>query len=430
MKRLLATLVCCSVVSLAAVAWGANGDSANWPQFRGPDGQGHALTTGVPTAWSETENVAWKTPIHDRGWSSPVVWGDQVWLTTATAEGKRLFAICVDLKTGKVLRDLELFDVENPTDIQQYNSYASPTPVIEQGRVYITFGSAGTACLDTKSGDVLWQRRDLPCNHFRGAGSSPILVDNLLIMHFDGYDYQYVVALDKHTSKTVWKKDRDVDYGTSDGDLKKAFSTPLLINAGGRRQLISPFSKWTISYDPLTGDEFWRLHYNSFSSTARPVFAPDIAGGLVFLNTGFGKADLLAVHPDGSGDISATAVAWKATKSIGSKPSVILVDGLIYSVHDSGTIVCLDAANGKEVWSHRLKGEYSGSPILADGHLYFCNHDGLTTILKPGRKYEELATNKLDDGCMASPVAVDHSLIIRTKQALYRIAEPSGGAKQ
>ncbi len=398
----------------------------NWPQFRGPDGQGHSNATGLPTTWSETENVRWKTPIHGRGWSSTVIWGDQIWLTTATPDGKELFAVCVDLATGKITHNQKLFDVEKPQEAHTFNSYASPTPVIEQDRVYITFGSPGTACLDTRSGAVLWQRRDLPCNHFRGAGSSPILFENLLIMHFDGFDYQYVVALDKLTGKTVWKKDRDADYGSGDGDLKKAFSTPLVITASGRQQLISPFSKWTLSYDPRTGDELWRVHYNSFSSTARPLFAPDILGGLLYLNTGFGKADLLAVRPDGSGDITSSHIAWKATKSIGSKPSAILLDGLIYAVHDSGTMICLDATTGKEIWTHRLKGEYSASPISADGHLYLCNESGQTTILQPGRTYQELTTNTLDDGIMASPAAVGHTLILRTKSALYRI-ELNGG---
>lgn len=394
----------------------------NWPQFRGPDGQGHSDATGLPVHWSESENVVWKTPIHGRGWSSPVVWGDQIWLTTATEDGKELFAICVDGQTGRVLRDLKLFDVAEPQHIHTFNSYASPTPVIEAGRVYVTFGSAGTACLDTADGHVVWQRRDLPCNHFRGPGSSPILFENLLILHFDGYDYQYIVAMDKQTGKTVWKRDRDVDYGTADGDMKKAFSTPLVIDVVGQLQLISPCSKATLAYDPRTGKELWRVHYSSFSSTARPLYG----GGLLFLNTGFGRADLLAVRPGGAadgGDITATNVVWKLSKSVGSKPSALLMNDLLFIVHDSGVASCVEAKTGNVLWTKRLAGAFSASPIGAEGRVYFVGENGTTTVLRAGREYEELAANHLDDGFMASPAVSGHALILRTKTNLYRLEQ-------
>ncbi len=389
----------------------------NWPQFRGPDGQGHADATQLPLAWSETEHVRWKTPIHDRGWSSPVVWGDQIWLTTATPEGKELYAICVDAQSGRIVHDLKVFDVENPADTRQYNSFASPTPVIERGRVYLSFGSYGTACLDTANGKVLWQRRDLPCNHFRGPGASPILFENLLILDFDGFDFQYLVALDKQTGETIWKTDRTVDYGTTDGDLKKSFSTPLVIEAGGRLQMISACSKAALAYDPRTGKELWRIRFKEFSSAARPVFGD----GLLFINTGFGKAELLAVRPEGDGDLTQSNIVWKQTKSIGSKPSPVFVDGLLYQVHDAGVASCIDAKTGKEVWSKRLGGDFSASPISAAGRVYFCDENGKTTVVKAGRKYAELAVNSLDDGCKASPAVAGQALILRTKTALYRI---------
>ncbi len=395
----------------------------NWPQFRGPDGQGHSAATGLPVHWSETENVVWKTPIHGSGWSSPVVWGDQIWLTTATEDGKELFAVCVDLKSGHLLHDLKVFEVANPAATRVYNSYASPTPVIEAGRVYVSFGSAGTACLDTADGHVIWQRRDLPCNHFRGAGSSPILFENLLFLHFDGYDYQYIIALDKRSGKTVWKRDRDVNYGTGDGDMKKAFSTPLLIDVGGQLQIISACSKATLAYDPHTGKDIWRVHYASFSTAARPVYG----GGLLFLNTGFGKADLLAVRPggasNGSGDITSTNIVWKQGKSIGSKPSALLLDGLLFVVHDAGVASCIDAKTGSVVWSKRLGGEFSASPISAEGRIYFAGENGSTTVLRAGREYDELAVNHFDDGFKSSPAVAGHSLILRTKTNLYRVEQ-------
>ncbi len=412
-----ATAVCLVFLTVATAGIRSSPAADNWPQFRGPDGQGHSDATSLPLTWSETEHVRWKTPIHDKGWSCPVVWGNQICLTTATVEGKKLYAICVDLETGKVVRDIKLFDIDNPSDTRQYNSYASPTPVIEEGRVYVHFGSYGTACLDTQTGEVIWQRRDLPCNHFRGPGSSPILFENLLILDFDGFDYQYVVALDKRTGKTVWKKDRTLDYGTTDGDMKKSFSTPLVIEAAGRLQMISPCSKGAYAYDPRTGDEIWRITFPSYSSAARPI----LGDGLVYINTGFGKADLLAVRPEGEGDVTATNIVWKATKSIGSKPSPVLVDGLIFDVHDAGVASCLDAKTGQQLWTKRLGGAFSASPIAALGRVYFFDEQGKGTVVKVGRTYEELATNTLDDGCKASPAVVGKAIILRTQTALYRI---------
>jgi outer membrane protein assembly factor BamB len=392
----------------------------NWPRFRGPHANGHADGAGLPTSWSESKNVKWKTPIHDLGWSSPVVWGDQIWVTTATADGKVDYAICVDKNTGKIIHDLKLWENANPSPLgNAMNCYASCTPVIEEGRVYVHFGSYGTACLDTATGKILWQRRDLPCEHFRGPGSSPILFENLLIFHMDGYDHQYVVALDKATGETVWKVDRDVDYGTDNGDTMKAFCTPLVIEAAGKTQLISPTSKATLAYDPRTGKELWRVRYGSFSVAAMPLFDKD----LLYLNTGFGKADLLAVRPDGEGDVTQSHVVWTAKKSIGSKPSQVLVDGLIFNVHDSGVASCLDAKTGDELWSKRLGGEYSAALLYGDGKVYFCSHDGSTTVLKAARGYTELAKNQFDDGFMASPAVTGKALILRTKSALYRVEE-------
>ncbi len=403
-----------------ALVWGTQTSAAgeNWPQFRGPNGDGHAPGTDLPTAWSETEHIAWKTPIHGRGWSSPVVWGQQIWLTTASDGGHELYVLCLDVATGKVLRDIKLFDVSEPQDIHLTNSHASPTPVIEEGRVYVHFGSYGTACLDTQDGRILWQRRDFPCNHWRGSGSSPILFEDLLIVHFDGYDYQYVVAMDKQTGHTRWKIDRNIDYETDDGDLKKAFCTPTVITVDGQAQLISPAARAAIAYNPRTGDEIWRIGYPNHSATARPLFGH----GLLFINSGFSKGQLYAVRPEGRGDITDTNIVWTEDRSIGSKPSHLLVDDLLYIVHDGGAATCLEALTGQRVWHKRLGGNFSASPIYGDGHLYFMNEEGTTSIIRPGREFQLVATCQLDDGCMASPAVVDHSLLIRTKSHLYRVS--------
>jgi hypothetical protein len=258
----LASFACACLVAAARLARGEE----SWTEFRGPAGTGLSRSTDLPREWSETRNVAWKTPIHGRGWSSPVVLGSQVWLTTATRDGRELSVIALDRETGKVVHDVLLFKVDKPEDTARYNSFASPTPVIEEGRVYVHFGSYGTAALDTATGRTIWARRDLPCNHWRGPGSSPMLWGDRLIVHYDGYDQQYALALDKKTGRTLWKADRAYDFGTDDGDMKKAFATPVVIEAAGRAQLISQAAKAVLSLDPATGRELWRVRYASHSA--------------------------------------------------------------------------------------------------------------------------------------------------------------------
>ena len=407
--------IVCLMTMLSAVGVCAE---ENWPQFRGPAGNGHSTSPSVAVTWSEAKNVTWKTPIHGRGWSSPVIWGDQIWMGTATDDGKEMSALCVDRNTGEVLRDVVLFRNPEPRFCHALNSYASPTPVIEAGRVYLHFGSYGTACLDTATGETLWERRDLPCNHWRGPGSSPIILDDKLIMHFDGYDFQYLVALDKRTGKTLWKKDREIDYGTDDGDQMKAYCTPIVIEVDGKQQLISPAAKAAIAYDPDNGDEIWRVRFAQHSATARPLFGH----GLVFINTGFGKAQLHAVKPTGRGDVTDSHVVWRVTKSVPSMPSQLLIGELIYMIHD-GVATCLEAKTGEKVWQKRLSGKYSASPIFAGGHIYFLSQQGKTTVIKPGRTYQEVAVNELKDGFMASPAASGKALFLRTKTHLYRIEQ-------
>jgi len=400
-----------------------------WPQFRGPDGNGVSTSTGLPVTWSETENVRWKTAIHGRAWSSPVVLGRQIWLTTATPDGKQLSALAVDKDSGKILFDLKLFDVATPQFAHSFNSYASPTPVIEPGRVYVTFGSPGTAAIDTATGKVVWERRDLECNHFRGAGSSPILFRNLLLMHYDGSDVQYVVALDKRTGKTVWKTDRTVDFRDldpngkikADGDFRKAFATPQIVTVGNEPILVSAGSRATYGYDPLTGKELWKIEEPiNFSSSTRPV-----AGhGLVYYTTGWNTGQVMAVKPDGRGDVTGTHVVWRSTRGVPKKPSLLLLEDLLLMVNDTGIVTCLDAKTGGEVWTARLTDSYSASPIAAEGRVYFFSEDGKATVIEAGRTFKVLAENTLPEGFMASPAVDGRALYLRTRTHLYRIESP------
>ena len=389
----------------------------NWPQFRGPTGDGQADAVGLPTTWSETENVAWKTPIHDSGWSSPVIWGDQVWVTTARKDGKQLFAVCVDRATGRIRHDIKVFDVARPEKVAAVNSYASPTPVIEDGRLYLHYGTYGTACLDTQTGQTLWTRRDLNCDHHMGPGSSPVLVENLLVTPVDGMDAQYIVALDKTTGKTVWRTDRSIDYTDVFKFFRKCFCTPTVCTHDGRLQVICPAGKGTMAYDPRTGEELWKIRHFGWSIVPRPV----VGNGLAFLIIDFEHPELWAVRLDGQGDVTDTHIVWKIQKAMPATPSLLLVDDLLFLVNDDGVASCIEAAGGEVVWQERIEGDYQASPIHADGRVYFFNIDGLTTILEAGRQFKVLSTARLDGPMKASPAVADGALFLRTQTSLYRV---------
>jgi outer membrane protein assembly factor BamB len=349
-----------------------------------------------------------------------VVWGDQIWTTTATEDGTSLFTVCVDLKSGKIDKDksTRVFFLNKPQYCMPFNSYASSTPVIEEGRVYVHFGAHGTAAIDSAAGKVLWKRQDLKCDHHRGPGSSPILFENLLIVNFDGYDLQYVVALNKNSGETVWKTDRNIDYGTDDGDAKKAYGTPRVIEVNGRPLLINPSAGATIAYDPRTGDEIWRVQSGGMNAATRPLWGH----GLTINTTAAGGWQLFAVRPEGTGDLTKTGhVAWKQPKFVPTRSSPIMVDDLIYMVNDGGIFSAVDAKTGEQVWSKRLGGNYTASPVYADGKLYFFSQDGDCPVLAPGREFNLLSTNKLEGGCMSSPAVADGALLVRTKTHLYRI---------
>ncbi|HEV3137826.1 MAG TPA: PQQ-binding-like beta-propeller repeat protein [Pirellulales bacterium] len=391
----------------------------NWPQFRGPNGDGRSAGTGLPVTWSESEHVAWKTAIHGKGWSSPVIWDNQIWMTTAPEDGKQLYAVCVDRETGRIVHDVRVFEIAQPQYCYPLNSYATPTPVVEEGRVYVHFGTHGTAALDTQSGKILWTRQDFPCNHHRGPASSPIVFGNLLVVAYDGFDLQYVVALDKRTGKTVWRRDRNIDYGTEDGDAKKAYGTGRVIEVEGKPQLVYPSAGATIAYEPQTGEEIWRVRHGGMNANATPLFG----NGRLYLNTASGGFKLFAMRVGGSGDLTETNVEWKCSQGVPSRSSEVLVGDLIFMTSEAGVASCLDAKTGKAIRQQRLKGEFSSSALFADGRIYSSNQDGSTFVLSADREFKLLATNVLDAGCMASPAVYGKALYVRTKTHLYRIQQ-------
>lgn len=417
-----------AALCLSAALVRAAGAGEHWTSFRGPGDQGHADATNLPTRWSERQNVAWKTPLAGKAWSSPVIWGDRIWLTNAFEDGRELFVLCVDKRSGKVLLDKRLHSVAEPQFCIPFNSYASPSPVIEPGRVYVSFGSPYNACLDSATGQVIWQRTDFVCNHFRGAGSSPMIFQDLLILHFDGSDRQYLAAMDKRTGKTVWTTDRTMDFQdidprtgrpAMDGDFRKAFSTPILVDVQGKPLLVSLGSMALYGYEPLTGKELWRVEsVGSHSGSCRPV-----AGhGLVFSAMGY-TAGVWAVRPDGRGLVTDSHVLWKYPSQSARRPSFLLVGDWLFLVDSAGVAACLEAKTGKELWKERLGGNYSASPIHAAGKIYFFDETGRSTVIEAAPQYRLIAVNRLDAGCMASPAVSGNALYLRTKTALYRIEE-------
>jgi outer membrane protein assembly factor BamB len=416
----------------------------DWPQWRGPAGQGHApAARDLPVTWSETENVAWKTPLAGRGWSSPVIGGGRIWVTTAIEReaspeekaralaGNRMAgqlevsgsvmirAVCLDEASGKILHDVELFAIADPQPIHKLNSFASPSPVLAGERLYCHCGDFGAACLDAATGEVLWRNRELRLNHENGPGSTPVVWHDKLIVHLDGSDVQSIAAYDTATGKLAWQTPRS---GTlrDDPQLKKAYGTPLILPLEGRDVVLSPAADWLYAYDPATGRELWKMGYGvlGFSIVPRPV----VAGELVLLSTSFMQPELLAVKLAGAA--TAPEIVWREKKGAPTMSSALVVEGLVFMVSDKGVATCLDTASGERLWSERLGGNFSSSPLYADGRIYVGNRDGDTFVIEPSREFTLLATNHLDGGIFASPAAVGRAIFLRTEDALYRLEKP------
>lgn len=423
-----------SAVFVAMLAIGAAGAELDWPQFRGPRGDGSSLATSVPVRWSETNNIEWKVPIPGRGRSSPVVLGDHLWLTLAveqsvvrtnigpddmqTAEHVSLEAVCLDRANGKILWRTQLFPVDKPNPVHWFNSWATPTPVVELERLYCDFGTYGTACLNSHTGKILWKTR-LPLDHQVGPGSSPVLYKNLLVLVRDGRDAQYVAALDKQTGNQVWRTERP-PIEVSSGNLKKSFVTPLLVNAAGRTQLISPGAHWVVSYDPATGKEFWRArHGTGFSIGSCPVFGD----GIAFFSTGCMKPQLWAVRVDGEGDVTTTHAVWRTPRQVPVMSSPVLLGDKLYWISDDGIASCADCRSGEVQWQERLGGQHLASPLLAEGRLYFFGKDGKCTVVKASKQFEKLTENQIEGPVTATPAILDGTIFLRTDSHLYRIGK-------
>lgn len=391
-----------------------------WGQFRGPGGQGLAPGSDLPREWSEEKNIAWKVPVPGLGWSSPIVAHGRVWLTTAVAEGSddSLRLLSFDAESGEPAADVGVFRKRNADLLNPKNSNASPTPVADAERVYAHFGADGTAAVSL-DGKVVWTSRQ-ECQTQHGSGGSPVLYDALLILTCDGSDAAFVVALDTRTGRQRWKTWRRQPWS-------QAYVTPLVIRVGDADQLVSPGAHYAAAYEPASGREIWRVHYgDGFSNVPRPVFAH----GLVFIATGFNQPSLLAVRPQGRGDITRTQVAWRLDRGVPFTPSPIVVGDHLYMVSDIGVLSCVNAITGAIVWQQRVRGSYSASPVFAGGLIYLQSEEGVTTVFRPGATFEAVAVNRLDGATLASMAVAQRSFFVRTDRHLYRIAAAGAGADQ
>jgi len=399
---------------------------ANWTHFRGSNLNGLAANEKIPLKWDES-TTKWKIPVHDNGYSSPVVYGSQIWLTTAKADGTELYAVCIDYNTGEIIYDIKVFTPDNIEGKHTLNTYASPTPCIEKGFVYVHYGSYGTACINTSDGSIVWKRTDLKCRHVQGPASSPVIYKNLLILHYDGTDVRYIVALDKSNGKQVWRSDRPSEpYEPLPSIGRKAYITPLIINVKGCDMLISDGSAVCSALDPSTGKEIWRVTGGAESTIAMPVYE----NGTLYWYTGYGVDDignkfteLLAVNADGTGDIAKTNVLWKKREELSRNQCLtpVIIDGLIYTVNTMNSLMCIDAATGKEIWSEHMVSNFDASPLYVNGNVWFFSVKGEALALKAGRKYEVVETNQMDSGIWATPAVLRNSVILRTQKSLYRI---------
>ncbi|MEX0717184.1 MAG: PQQ-binding-like beta-propeller repeat protein [Planctomycetaceae bacterium] len=415
------------LVWLAAFCLACTADlvAADWPQFRGPGGQGRSDETGLAVEWSPTKNIAWRIEVPGEGWSSPVVADGKVVLTAAVrmpghqGEDRSLRALCYDARSGESLWDVEVFEQKDAQvkPIHSKNSHASPSPVVDGGQVFVHFGPQGTAALAVADGKALWRNADQKYDPRHGNGGSPILVDDMLVFICDGLDVNFMVALDRRTGRVKWRKPRPPVPNQL--PRKFSFATPTAIQVGNRTQIISPSTDQALSYD-TAGRMLWRVRYTGYSVIPLPVYAK----GLVFLSTGWDKPTLAAIKPDGRGDVSNTHVAWQTDRGTPHSASVLAVGDELYYVTDNGVASCVDVATGTQQWQHRLGGDYSASPVHADGKIYFCSEQGTTTVVAAETAYRELGRNDLRERTLATPALADGAIFLRTEKALYRIAEP------
>jgi len=393
-----------------------------WSRFRGPNGQGISQATGLPTKWSATDNITWQTPIPGEGWSSPVIWNDHIFLTTATDSGKECRLIAVDRKSGAILWNKMVFTQE-PQRKHGRNSHATPTPVTDGHRVYALFGSGGFVAADF-DGNITWTKTDIPFSSQHGMGTSPILYGDLLITSInptagdDGFqipwDKAYLLALDKNTKEERWRGTR--------GMSRIGHSVPVVIQVNGKDQLLSMTGDVIQGFDPATGEQIWTVSHSGEPAVPTPA----IGGGLIYTSFRM-TTPILAIKPDGKGDCTDTHVVWTQDRNSPMTASLLYVEPCLYTATESGTFSAFEAATGKFLWQQRLEGRIDSSPIYADGKIYVTTHTGTTTVFKPNtdpaQPPEVIASNHLDATVQATIAIAGKQLFIRTDKELLCIGK-------
>lgn len=390
---------------------------ADWPQFRGPTGQGVAPEADPPVQWGLTENVAWKIAVPGSGWSSPIVYRGRIYLTTAiteeSSEPASLRVLCVSAEYGDIIWNREVFAPNGRAPKHSKNTHASSTPIASGKHLYVHFGHLGTACLTT-DGDIAWRQEQIDYPPVHGNGSSPVIAGEKLIFNCDGGDDPFVLALHCWTGEVAWKAPRH-----SEAVKKFSFSTPLVVADGGRELAISPGSGAVCAYDVASGQEVWRVDYGQgYSVVPRPV----LGDGVVYVSSGFDKASVYAIRTGGRGNVTDTHLLWKVSRGAPKTPSMLLVGDELVFVSDDGIATCVDAHTGHRHWRQRIGGSVSASPVYAAGRIYITTEEGTTVVIAAGTDYNKLAENRLEERTLASPAIVGESLYIRTAEHLYRLS--------
>ena len=414
-----------SITFIYIFVWGCTNQNQNWTHFRGSGLNGHALVKNAPLNWGESSNIDWKVPVKGLGWSSPVVYEDQIWLTSAARDGKEFYTFCFDFETGKLLDEKTIFTSEDPQRIHSTNSYATPTPCIEKGYVYVHFGSFGTACINTRTYEVVWKRDDLPCEHMQGPASSPVINKDMLILHLEGTKDPYVVSLNKRTGELIWKSVRPPEiYDPIQPVYRKSYQTPIIleVTVGDLKFRNSAFR--CFAHDVYTGEVVWTVEYGYDSTVSMPLYHNGIVyvnSGWIFLENKPSFTRQYAIDPSGEGDVTDTHVKWIYEDEVPQIPTPVIVDNRMYMVHDRGMVTCLDIQTGKPVWKEKLSGNFNSSPVYAGGNIYFINVKGECTIIKPGDKFQIVAENNIGETVKTLPVFVRDRMILRTEKNLFLI---------
>ena len=405
------------VVTLFATSLTA-AENSTWPDFRGPTGNGRAASDKLPTRWSENSNIRWKVKTEGEGWSTPIVWKNQIWLTSATKDGTKMFAVGYDGNTGKVIKRVPLLTVRDPEKKNKLNSYASPSPAVSGDVIYFSFGTYGLCAFDLKAQRIRWMQV-FKIDHQEGPGSSVVAHANMVICHYDGRDQQFVLALNKRDGRMLWKLRRSIDLKKVPDYSRKAFTTPYIMRTPNGYRMISPAAQGCYCYDPDTGQELWRVRYKGFSAVPRPV----VFGNLVFVVNDYARPQIVAIRLGKRGDITDKHVAWKYPRNGPAMASPVLSGGRLLFVSNRGIVTCINAKTGKGIWTKRIGGNFSASPIVAGKLAYFFDRAGKATVIEVGDKPKVVAVNKLKEGMMASPSVLGDRLVLRTRGHLYCVGK-------